>query len=282
MCPQQDSADGVSLRQINIELQHAHLELVSAHCAIHQLRLRYSADHLARFGRRDVLRKSAEAAGALHEFYTSIEQRIPEPEPSAPSVFAFQPTEAQIAQAVEWLSSYLHAEREHYLPQSGELSPHLKAAMRPYFSAELLDRIRVGELHGARVEAPDFFARARALGFDPPEITHMDSLTFLDVIVFNQRITERALFHGLVHAVQIQHLGLKRYAELWIYSFIRTRTHFTVPLEVHAFSLASKFLRPSPEKFSVEESVLRWIEARRYEVPAGQAAAAGFSVPPPR
>lgn len=278
MCPH-DSADSISLPQMNSDLQHAHLELLSAHCAVHQLRLRYSADDLIRFGRRDVLRKSAEAASALHQFYSSLENNVPQAEPATPPS---HPTPEQVAQAVGWLSSYLHTEREHYLPASGELGADLKASMLPYFSAALLDKMRVVELQGARVEVPAFFAQARAFGFDPPEITHMDSLTFLDVLVFNQRVTERALFHGLVHAAQIQYLGLERYAELWIRSFIKTRTHFTVPLEVHAFSLASKFLRPSGEEFSVEESVLEWIGAGRYDVPLGHAAAAGFSVPPPR
>lgn len=279
MCPQHDSADGASVRQMNSDLQQVHLELVSAHCAVHHLRLHYSADDLASFGRRDVLRKSAQAASALHEFYIAIEKRIPQ---SEPATAAFQPTPAHIAQALEWLSSYLHTERERYYPASSRLSAQYRAILWPYFEPELIDQMRVVELQGARVEAPDFFAQVRALGFEPPPITHMDSLTFLDVLVFNQRVSERALFHGLVHAVQIQLLGLERYAELWIHSFIKTRTHFTVPLEVHAFSLASKFLRPSPERFSVEQSVRRWIQEGRYDVPLGNAAAVGLSVPPPR
>jgi len=72
------------------------------------------------------------------------------------------------------------------------------------------------------------------------------------------------LFHALVHTVQIQVLGLERYAELWVVNFVKTRAHFTVPLEVHAFSLASRFLRPSPDRFSVEGQVRRWQTEGRY------------------
>lgn len=256
-----DPADRVSVMQLNSDLQQAHLELLSAHCASHQLRLHYSADELARFGRRDVLRKSAQAASALHEFYASIDRKLPVREnlPAVP-----QPTAAQIAQAVGWLSTYLQEQREHYFPASGPLGAQQKASMWPYFSPALLEQVRVIELRGARVTVPEFFAQARALGFEPPEITHMDSLTFLDVIVFNQELSERALFHALVHTVQIQTLGLHRYAELWVRSFIKSRTHFTVPLEVHAFSLASKFLHPAAESFSVEDQILRWIDDNRY------------------
>ena len=257
----EDPANRVSVMQLNSELQQAHLDLLSAHCATHQLRLHYSTGELARFGRRDVLQKSAQAASALNAFYTSIERNLPARE-SLPPVA--QPTPEQTAQAVEWLSTYLQEQREHYFPASGPLSAQQKALMWPYFSPELLDKVRVVELRGARVAVPEFFSQARALGFEPPEITHMDSITFLDVIVFNQELSERALFHALVHTVQLQTLGLRRYAELWVRSFIKSRTHFTVPLEVHAFSLASKFLHPSAESFSVEAQILRWIDDNRY------------------
>lgn len=261
MCSFEDPADRVSVMQLNSELHQAHLELISAHCSTHQLRLRYSPDELARFGRRDILEKSAQAASALNQFYASIENQLPRRQSLAT---APQPTPTQIAQAVEWLSTYLRQQREHYFPASGPLSAQQKALLWPYFSPALLDEVRVIELRGARVSVPDFFAQVRALGFEPPEVTHMDSLTFLDVIVFNQELSERALFHALVHTVQIQALGLRRYAELWVQSFVKSRTHFTVPLEVHAFSLASKFLHPTAESFSVEAQIFRWIDDHRY------------------
>src|SRR5271169_771279 len=197
----QDSDDRVPLLQMNSELQHAQLELLSAHCAIHQLRLHYSADDLARFGRRDVLRKSAEAANALNEFYSAIAKKIPQAD-QTPA--AAPPSSQQIYQAVGWLSSYLQQQREHYFPLASPLPQQHKARMWPYFSAPLLEQIRILELQGTRVAAPEFFADIRALGFEPPPISHMDSLTFLDVVVFNEQLTERSLFHALVHAVQIQ------------------------------------------------------------------------------
>jgi len=246
---------------MNSELEHAQLELLSAHCAVHQLRLHYSSDDLARFGRRDVLRKSAEAAGALHDFYRTIQSKLPE---SEQSLTAFQATAEQIATAIEWVAGYLREQRGQYSPIASPLTNACKARMWPYFSPALLERVRLVELRGARVRAPEFFSTVRTLGFEPPEIAHMDSVTFLDIIVFNEHWSERALFHALVHAVQLELLGLERYAELWVRGFLRTRTHFTVPLEVHAFSLASRFMRPSLERFSVEDQVQRWIDDNRY------------------
>jgi hypothetical protein len=241
VCSFENPDNRISILQMNSDLEHAQLELLGAHCAVHQLRLRYSSDDLARFARRDVLHKSAEAAASLHKFYAAIEDK-----------------------AIEWLAGYLREQRDHYSPVATPLTNEVKARMWPFFSADLLDRIRIIELRGARVRVPEFFAKVRALGFEPPQITHMDSVTFLDIVAFNQSLSERALFHAMVHAVQIDVLGLHRYAELWVHGFLKTRTHFTVPLEVHAFTLSSKFLRPMPERFSVEDEVVRWVADGRY------------------
>jgi len=86
----------------------------------------------------------------------------------------------------------------------------------------------------------------------------------VDVIVFNDLIIERALFHGLVHAAQFQILGLDRYTDLLVRAFLRTRAHFTVPLETHAFALESKFALNPTQPFSVEEQVRQWLREGRY------------------
>ncbi len=255
----QNSEDRSSVLQMNSDLGHAQMELVSATCAVQQLRLQYSTDDLARFGSRDILRKSVQAVTVLHEFYTSIQSRI-----QAGNSKCIPPSADQITEAVGWISTYLREQRDYYSPIATPLSGLCKDRMDPYFASEFLDRIRIVELRGARVRVPDFFAKVRALGFDPPEVAHMDSLTFLDVVAFNQVASERALFHALVHAVQIDILGLQRYSELWVRGFIKTRTHFTVPLEVHAFTLSSKFVRPATETFSVENEIQRWVTDDRY------------------
>ncbi|HKV79018.1 MAG TPA: hypothetical protein VJP02_12785 [Candidatus Sulfotelmatobacter sp.] len=170
-------------------------------------------------------------------------------------------SEAQIAKAADWLSTYLQQQRDQYARVASPLSEDRKAQLWPYYSGGLLEAIRFVELHGTRIATPEFFAKARAKGFKPPEISHMESLAFIDVVVFNERMSDRSLFHALVRAIQIRILGVRHYAELWMHGFIRTKVHFAVPLEVHAFSLASRFL---VEKFCVEDHVLRWVIDRRY------------------
>ena len=69
--------DRVAVVQMNAELRHARLEMLSAECATHQLRLRFSIEDLARYAEQDLLRKAIDSASALNEFYASIESQIP-------------------------------------------------------------------------------------------------------------------------------------------------------------------------------------------------------------
>jgi hypothetical protein len=263
MSEYEDPETGISVIQLNSELRHAQLELVSAHCATHHLRLRYSKDDLARFGHRDLLRKSAEAASALHEFYQAVENSVTKPDAQRELFAQFTPE--QVVQAADWLCDYLRQQRETYFPKAEPLTASHKTALARYFRPRLLEQVRAVELNGARVPVPDFLAQVRALGLENlPDVQHMESLTFIDVIAFNEHLNERALFHALVHTVQIQVLGLQRYAELWIRGFLKGRAHYAVPLEIHAFSLASKFLRPLTDSFSVEDQVLHWAAGNRY------------------
>jgi hypothetical protein len=255
--------DRVSIVRMNSELRHAQLELISAHCATHQLRLRYSADDLARFGERDVLRKSVQAATALSEYYISIESRIPTVESDPEPVTQF--SEERISQAIDLVSSYLRNQREGYFPSATPLNRHQQALMWPYFSPALLEQVRIVELHGNRIPNPPFYSEAKSLGFiNLPQLTHMHSLTFLDVVVFNEKVSERCLFHGLVHAVQFAVLGLERYTERFVRGFVNSKLHFSVPLEAHAFSLESKFMGAPAQRFSVEDQVRLWLKQGRY------------------
>ena len=89
-------------------------------------------------------------------------------------------------------------------------------------------------------------------------------MTFVDVVVFNESVTERSLFHALVHAVQFEVLGLERYTNLFVRSFVDTKFHFSVPLEAHAFSLESRYAGGPSDRFSVEDQVRLWATHARY------------------
>jgi hypothetical protein len=258
-----DPDDRVAIVQMDAELRHAELELISAQCATHQLRLRFSITDLARYGKREILRKAVAAASDLNEYYSSIEKLIPREAAQANAGTTLG--EEQISQATERVLAYLREQRDRHYIAGEPLSVEHKARMLPFFSAGILDRVRMVELGGARLPNPSFYSDAKALGLvNLPEVTHMASLTFIDVVVFNERITERDMFHGLVHAVQFQILGPERYTRAFVAGFLRTSSHFTVPLEAHTFALESKFVENPTEGFSVEEQVRIWVRERRY------------------
>ena len=128
--------------------------------------------------------------------------------------------------------------------------------MSRFFPRELLDNVRILELIDQRIEDPDFFAEARALGFDQlPELRHITSMTFLDVIVFNEPASQRSLFHGLVHAAQVHVLGVDWYSELFVRGFVEHGVHFAVSLEAQAFQLESRFMATPDASFPVVEIV---------------------------
>jgi len=200
--------DRAAIAQMNSELQHAQLELLSAHCATHQLRLRFSVEDLARYGERDVLRKAAETANALSEYYVSIQEKIRSEEASSTPVPS--PSEERVREVIDRVSAYLQQQREHYLASATPLAERHKTLLQPYFAASLLDQVGVVELDGKRMPNLPFQQEVKALGFENlPEFAHMASMTFLDVVVFSEKLTERRLFHALVHAVQFHVLGLE-------------------------------------------------------------------------
>jgi hypothetical protein len=259
-----DPDDRVAIVQMDAELHHAELELISAQCATHQLRLRFSIDDLARFGERTVLRKAIAAASDLNDYYSSIEKLIPR-EAAGSNAGGTALADEQISQATERVLAYLREQRDRHYAAGEPLRAEHKALMRPFFSSGVLDHVRIVELGGARLPNPSFYSEAKALGIvNLPQVTHMASLTFIDVVVFNDRITERDLFHGLVHAVQFQILGPERYTRAFVDGFLRTNSHYTVPLEAHTFALESKFVQNPAEGFSVEDQVRIWIRERRY------------------
>jgi hypothetical protein len=175
--------------------------------------------------------------------------------------------EMHIHNAVARVADYLHDQRERFFQESRPLSEEQRRIALRFFSPALLDAVRIVELTHRRMEKPPFYAEAKAWGFSNlPDVTHMASLTFEDVLVFQQRPADRILFHALVHAVQYQMLGLERYAELFVRGFVRVGSHFLVPLEAHAFALDSRFTVNGGSAFSVEAEVLKWIREGRYAI----------------
>jgi hypothetical protein len=160
---------------------------------------------------------------------------------------------------------YLQVQRDIYYRVGQPLGEERRGELAGFFSPALLDRVRVVELKERRVANPWFYDEARAKGIQNlPDISHKVAVTFLDVVVFNQQVTSRDLFHGLVHAAQFELLGLEHFAELFVAGFLDARSYFLVPLKAHAFALDTRYAEDPKTRFSVEDEVRRWLNEGRY------------------
>ncbi len=147
---------------------------------------------------------------------------------------------------------YYREEREVYWRHGEPLGPVMREVMVGYFKAELLDSIRTVTLRGVRIPPPPFYLQARAMsGGNFPDFVHLASVTYIDVIVFHERIEPRTLFHGLVHAAQMAALGFDRYVELYVGGFLKHRSWTAIPLEHQAFQLEARFAADPLDKFAV-------------------------------
>ena len=173
--------------------------------------------------------------------------------------------EGDIQKAIHWFSEYLRSEREEYYAIGEPLVGEWRQLMDGYFEPALLDQVRVLELVDERVANPWFYPKARERGVRHlPDVTHKAAVTFLDVVVFNERIGSRDLFHGLVHAAQVKVLGMSEFTELFVRGFLRARSYFLAPMKAHAFALDARFAAHPGVRFSVEHEIRQWWQVGKY------------------
>jgi hypothetical protein len=183
---------------------------------------------------------------------------------SAARLFAWR-SDPQVQDAIAKVSLYLQVQRDHYYPIGEPLNSEWRSKLAGFYSESLLDRVRILELKDRRVDNPWFYEEARAKGIQNlPNIAHKVAVTFLDVVVFNQKMTQRDVFHGLVHVAQVKLLGEERFAELFVRGFLQARSYFLIPLKAHAFALDTRYAEDPETRFSVEDEVLRWDMQDRY------------------
>jgi hypothetical protein len=109
---------------------------------------------------------------------------------------------------------------------------------------------------------PKFYSLVRSLGIGGLlEMSSIGAITLVDVIAYPERMSRSTLFHELVHAVQYRVLGLRRFAKLYVRGFLDGGGYQGIPLELQAYALEERFRRNPKRAFSVEEDVIRRLEA---------------------
>ena len=176
-----------------------------------------------------------------------------------------QLTPDQIAQVKGLVAQYIAAQRGGYGPRAIPLSVQQKAAMKGFFSPQLLDGARLLVLQGERVPNPDFYPMLKTLGFNNlPDQSMMAAITFCDVVVSHEPFSNGLLFHEFVHVEQYRQLGIPRFSELYVRGFLSGGSYEAIPLEVNAYALEGRFKLNPAQQFSVAEEVRRWVAEGKF------------------
>lgn len=85
----------------------------------------------------------------------------------------------------------------------------------------------------------------------------------MDTIVSHGPLTERTLFHELVH-VQYAKLGLSAFAAKYVTGFLKGGSYEAIPLEMNAYELDARFASAPLNSFLVETEVQAWIDAGKF------------------
>lgn len=178
---------------------------------------------------------------------------------------ARQPTEQELAAIVREVIANVRNREEAYLPRAAPLSEAQKSAMQPFFPRSVLEEVRVLELKDERVANPAYQERAKKRGYRMMlDFRHMPDITHPQLMIFQEKISPRLLFHALVHVMQYAVLGLETYLELYVRAFMQIGSYASVPLEAQAFRLDQRYTEDPSSVFSVEHEVREWAEQGKY------------------
>jgi hypothetical protein len=157
-------------------------------------------------------------------------------------------------------AAYISTQRNRYWASGTKLPGDQIPEFSAYFRGDLLKSVRSVVLGDERILNPPFYSALRAMGFTSlPDFSLMRAVTFKDTVVSNEACSPDVLFHELVHAEQYRQLGVKRFAELYVYGFLAGGSYAGIPLEVNAYELGGRFEDGPKEPFSVEAEVASWI-----------------------
>ena len=169
-----------------------------------------------------------------------------------------------VSQLANMIEDYVTSSRKKYGPQSAPLTDAQRNAMQPFFSSAVLDSARLCVLSGTRVSNPPMYAMAKMMGIrNLPDFAAMTAITFMDVIVSHQELTNTLLFHELVHVVQFSQMDMKEFAARFVNGFIQGGSYEEVPLEKMAYVLESRFSQNATQVFSVDDEVRQWRGAEK-------------------
>ena len=174
-------------------------------------------------------------------------------------------TEQQLTDLIREVIENARRREAMYLPRALPLSPQQKQLVANFFPERLLDEVRILELKDEHLPNPPFQQRAGKGGYRMMlDFTHKAQIAHPRLIIFQQELTPRLLFHALVHVMQYAILGLERYLDLYVRAFSQSGSYTNVPMEVQAFGLDQRFTEQPDRVFSAEGEVRGWADNGKY------------------
>jgi hypothetical protein len=177
-------------------------------------------------------------------------------------------SDQQVARVIQQVATYIEQQRKIYRGVAAPLDGRQTRAMRAFFSASAVDSTRAIVLSGQRASNPPFYVEFIRMGFEAgslPDFALMKAITFVDTVISHEPLTDRLLFHELVHVVQYRKLGVADFATKYVTGFLRSGGSYeSIPLEMNAYELDARFASAPTKTFSVEAEVETWIRANRF------------------
>lgn len=177
-------------------------------------------------------------------------------------------SDQQIARVIQQVATYIEQQRQIYRGAATPLDGRQTRVMRPFFGAPAVNSTRAIVLSGQRASNPPFYVEFIKMGFEAgslPDFALMKAITLLDTVISHEPLTDKLLFHELVHVVQYQKLGIADFATKYVTGFLRSGGSYeSIPLEMNAYELDARFAAAPTKAFSVEEEVETWIRANRF------------------
>jgi hypothetical protein len=176
-------------------------------------------------------------------------------------------SDQQIAWVTQQVAKYIEQQRQIYRGAAVPLDNRQTAAMQRFFPASTLDSTRIAVLTGQHVSNPPFYVEVIKMGFEAgslPDFALMNAITFVDTAISHEPLTDRLLFHELVHVLQYEKLGVSEFAAKYVAGFLHGGSYKAIPLEMNAYELDARFSAAPTKSFSVETEVEQWIGRSRF------------------
>ena len=167
---------------------------------------------------------------------------------------------------VENAVSWIQVQRDTFRSTARELSNTEKTELEGFFPVEILDMAMIQDV--PVIKNPDFYSMLRERGApEPLDLSTAIGITYIDTILISKRYVTTSsqclplLFHELIHVVQYELLGVRKFMEEYVRGWMENGfSYSSIPLETHAFELQGRYDSDPRTHFPIIDEVLRRVD----------------------